>query len=145
MQGFSTGRHYWDVVVGAKTAWDLGVARESINRKGKVTLCPDDGYWSICLRKGSEYRACAGQAVVLHPRQRPLTVGVFVDYEEGTVSFYDAAARSHIYSFTGCRFTEPLFPLFNPEIRDGDHNKSPLVICPVRGVGGGGDAEDITI
>uniref|UniRef100_A0A8D3B239 E3 ubiquitin-protein ligase TRIM39-like n=1 Tax=Scophthalmus maximus TaxID=52904 RepID=A0A8D3B239_SCOMX len=105
-QGFTTGRHYWEVDVGDKSAWDLGVAQQSVNRKGVVTLCPEDGYWTVCLRKGSEYRACAGKAELLCLSQRPQVVGVFVDYEDGTVSFYDAKAQSHIYSFKQFQFTE---------------------------------------
>lgn len=128
--------------MGDKTAWDLGVARQSISRKGVVTLCPEDGYWTICLRRGSDYRACAGQAELLCLLQRPRIVGVFVDYEDGTVSFYDAQAQSHIYSFTNYQFTEAMFPFFNPDMSDGGSNKSPLVIRPVIG---GGDSDNITI
>ncbi|KAK5848233.1 hypothetical protein PBY51_005865 [Eleginops maclovinus] len=36
-QSFSSGRRYWVVQVGDKSDWDLGVARESINRKGAIT------------------------------------------------------------------------------------------------------------
>uniref|UniRef100_UPI003AB09636 E3 ubiquitin-protein ligase TRIM39-like n=1 Tax=Centroberyx gerrardi TaxID=166262 RepID=UPI003AB09636 len=144
-RGFITGRHYWEVDVGDKTAWDLGVARQSVNRKGLVTLSPEDGYWVICLRRGGEYRACAGQAVMLCLPQRPQVVGVFVDYEDGTVSFYDAEARSHIYSFTKFHFTEAVFPLFNPDMSDSGNNKSPLIICPVSGINRGGALDDITI
>ncbi|XP_040887064.1 E3 ubiquitin-protein ligase TRIM39-like [Toxotes jaculatrix] len=144
-QGFTTGRHYWEVSVGEKTAWDLGVAQQSVNRKGVVTLCPEDGYWTVCLRKGSEYRACAGQAELLCLSQRPQVVGMFLDYEDGAVSFYDAETQSHIYSFTQCQFTEAMFPFFNPEMSDGGNNKSPLIIRPVRGVNGAGDLDDITI
>ncbi|XP_059210163.1 E3 ubiquitin-protein ligase TRIM39-like [Centropristis striata] len=144
-RGFTTGRHYWEVDVGDKTAWDLGVARQSVNRKGVVTLCPEDGYWTVCLRKGSEYRACATQAEILCLPQRPQVVGVFLDYEDGTVSFYDAEAKSHIYSFTQTQFTEAIFPFFNPDMCDNASNKSPLIIRPVSGVNGGGDLDDITI
>ncbi|XP_068612257.1 ret finger protein-like 1 [Brachionichthys hirsutus] len=144
-KGFTTGRHYWEVDVGDKTAWDLGVARQSVHRKGVVTLSPEDGYWTICLRKGSEYRACAGQAELLRLPKRPRVVGVFLDYEDGVVTFYDAETKSHIYSFTCLRFSEAMLPFFNPDTSDGGDNKSPLVICPVREANGLGDLDDITI
>ncbi|KAM9424146.1 E3 ubiquitin-protein ligase TRIM39-like [Pholidichthys leucotaenia] len=143
-RGFTTGRHYWEVQVGDKTAWDLGVARESVSRKGVVTLSPEDGYWTVCLRKGSEYRACAGQAELLCLPQRLQVVGVFLDCEEGTVSFYDAEAKSHFYSFTQIQFTEAIFPFFNPDVSDNG-NKSPLIIRPLTGVYDSRDLEDITI
>ncbi|XP_030578641.1 E3 ubiquitin-protein ligase TRIM39-like [Archocentrus centrarchus] len=145
LRGFTTGRHYWEVEVGDKTAWDLGVAKSSVNRKGLVTLCPEDGYWTICLRNGSEYRACAGQAELLCLSQRPRVVGVFLDYEDGRVLFCDAETQSHIYSFTRVSFTEAIFPFFNPDMSDNGSNKSPLIIRHVSGIYEGGDLEDITI
>ena len=131
--------------MGDKTAWDLGVARESISRKGVVTLSPDEGYWTMCLRKGSEYRACAGQAELLWLSQRPQVIGVFLDYEDGAVSFYDAEAKTHIYSFQEFHFTEAMFPFFNPDMNDSGSNKSPLIIHPVNGTDGGRDLDGITI
>uniref|UniRef100_A0A672GU15 B30.2/SPRY domain-containing protein n=1 Tax=Salarias fasciatus TaxID=181472 RepID=A0A672GU15_SALFA len=100
LTGFTTGRHYWEVDVGDKTAWDLGVARKSVTRKGVVVLSPEEGYWAICLRRGREYRACAEQAQLLYLPQRPQVIGLFLDYEEGTVSFYDAHTA---HCFTGGR------------------------------------------
>ncbi|XP_013874682.1 E3 ubiquitin-protein ligase TRIM39 [Austrofundulus limnaeus] len=144
LTGFTTGRHYWEVHVGDKTAWDVGVARESVSRKGLVTLSPEDGYWAVCLRKGVEYRACAGQAELLCLPQRPQVVGVFLDYEDGTVSFYDAEAKSHIYSFTEFSFTDAVFPFFNPDMNENG-NKSPLTVRPFNDVYRGRDLDDITI
>lgn len=143
-QGFTTGRHYWEVHVGDKTAWDLGVAQESVNRKGVVTLSPEDGYWAVCLRNGSEYRACAGLAELLCLSQKPQIVGVFLDYEDGTVSFYDAETQAHIYSFTQFGFTEAVFPFFNPEMTDSSNNQSPLTIRQHRNVRVS-DSDDFTI
>ncbi|XP_028330410.1 E3 ubiquitin-protein ligase TRIM39-like isoform X2 [Gouania willdenowi] len=143
LMGFTTGRHYWEVDVGNKTTWDLGVARESVSRKGVVTLSPDDGYWTVCLRKGTEYRACAAQAELLFVTQKPRVIGVFLDYEDGTVSFYDAEAKTLLYSFIQFHFTEAIFPFFNPDISDNNDNNSPLIICPVRGADK--DLDDITI
>ncbi|XP_068580206.1 E3 ubiquitin-protein ligase TRIM21-like [Cebidichthys violaceus] len=113
-QSFSSGRFYYEVQVEGKTDWDLGVVRESINRKGHITLSPQNGYWTIVLRNENEYKACAGPSVRLSLKCQPQKVGVFVDYEEGLVSFYDVDAAALIYSFTGCCFTEKLYPYFGP-------------------------------
>ncbi|XP_044198468.1 nuclear factor 7, brain-like isoform X2 [Thunnus albacares] len=130
-QSFSSGRFYFEVQVKGKTDWDLGVARESINRKGKITPRPQDGYWTIWLRNGNEYRALAGPPVILSLKSQPQKVGVFVDYEEGLVSFYDVDAAALIYSFTGCSFTEKLYPYFSPFLNKSGKNSTPLIICPV--------------
>ncbi|XP_045892357.1 nuclear factor 7, ovary-like isoform X2 [Micropterus dolomieu] len=131
-QSFSSGRFYYEVQVKGKTKWDLGVARESINRKGVLTVRPQNGYWTICLRNENEYEALAGPAVCLSLKSQPEKVGVFVDYEEGLVSFYDVDAAALIYSFTGCCFTEKLYPYFSPGLSDGGENSAPLIISRVK-------------
>uniref|UniRef100_A0A671UEW4 B30.2/SPRY domain-containing protein n=1 Tax=Sparus aurata TaxID=8175 RepID=A0A671UEW4_SPAAU len=130
-QSFSSGRFFYEVQVKEKTEWDLGVARESINRKGQIKLTPQNGYWTICLRNNNEYKAGAGPSVHLLPKCWPEKVGVFVDYEEGLVSFYDVDAAALIYSFTGCCFTQKLYPFFSPSPNDGGKNSAPLIISPV--------------
>ncbi|XP_039668911.1 E3 ubiquitin-protein ligase TRIM21-like [Perca fluviatilis] len=127
-QSFSSGRFYFEVQVKGKTDWDLGVARESINRKGEMTLSPVRGYWTLLLTNGNEYEALDDPAVRLSRKSRPQKVGVFVDYEEGLVSFYDVDAVALIYSFTGCSFTEKLFPYFSPGDDHGINNSVPLII-----------------
>ncbi|CAJ1078158.1 LOW QUALITY PROTEIN: E3 ubiquitin-protein ligase TRIM21-like [Xyrichtys novacula] len=130
-QSLSSGRFYFEVQVKGKTEWDLGVVRESINRKGIISLSPQNGFWTIILRNENEYKACAGPSVRLCLQSVPEKVGVFVDYEEGLVSFYDVDAAGLIYSFTGCSFKEKLFPYFNPCNNYGDKNSAPLIISPV--------------
>ncbi|XP_044050888.1 E3 ubiquitin-protein ligase TRIM21-like [Siniperca chuatsi] len=130
-QSFSSGRFYYEVQVKGKTDWDLGVVRESVNRKGQIAMSPQNGYWMICLRNENKYKAAAGPAVRLSLKSQPETVGVFVDYEEGLVSFHDADAAALIYSFTGCCFTEKLYPFFCPCLNDGGKNSAPLIISPV--------------
>ncbi|XP_044198822.1 pyrin-like [Thunnus albacares] len=130
-QSFSSGRFYFEVQVKEKTKWDLGVARESINRKGKINMSPEDNYCTIWLRNGNEYKAGNNPPVHLSLKSQLQKVGVFVDYEEGLVSFYDVDAAAHIYSFPGCSFTEKLYPYFCPCHNEGGKNSAPLIICPV--------------
>ncbi|XP_060731467.1 erythroid membrane-associated protein-like, partial [Tachysurus vachellii] len=96
-QSFSSGRFYYEVQVRGKTKWTLGVAKENINRKGKITRTPQDGFWTVILRNKNQYKACPIPSVPLTLREKVEIVGVFVDYEEGLVSFYDVKSSSHIY------------------------------------------------
>ncbi|XP_034541096.1 E3 ubiquitin-protein ligase TRIM21-like [Notolabrus celidotus] len=130
-QRFSSGRFYFEVQVKGKTKWDLGVVRESINRKGDIPLSPEDGFWTIYLRNENEFSASAGPSARLSLQSDPEKVGVFVDYEEGLVSFYDVDAAALIYSFTGCSFTEKLYPYFSPFLNNKGKNSAPLIISPV--------------
>ncbi|XP_062305103.1 E3 ubiquitin-protein ligase TRIM39-like isoform X1 [Osmerus eperlanus] len=131
-QGFLSGRFYFQVDVGGKTFWDLGVVRESVNRKGMITSTPDNGYWTVRLRSGDEYRVLESPSVLLSLKDKPRKVGVFVDYEEGLVSFYDVEAGAHIYSYNDCSFRgEKLHPFLSPSVSDDGKNTAPLVISPV--------------
>ncbi|XP_060738992.1 E3 ubiquitin-protein ligase TRIM39-like [Tachysurus vachellii] len=131
-QGFSSERFYYEVQVSGKTEWGLGVVRESVNRKGDIdSFKPLTGFWTVVLRNGNEYEAGDDPYISLSLREKPQKVGVFVDYEEGLVSFYDVKARSHIYSFTGQTFTEKLYPFFSPCLNDGGKNSAPLIISRV--------------
>uniref|UniRef100_A0A8C6SDQ6 B30.2/SPRY domain-containing protein n=1 Tax=Neogobius melanostomus TaxID=47308 RepID=A0A8C6SDQ6_9GOBI len=130
-QSFSSGRFYFEVQVKGKTDWDLGVAQESVNRKGQITLSPKNGFWTIWLRDKDKYEALAGPSVLLSPLRPPQKVGVFVDYGAGLVSFYDVDSADLLYSFTGCCFREKLFPFFSPCANDGGTNSAPLIISAV--------------
>ncbi|KAM6908039.1 E3 ubiquitin-protein ligase TRIM39-like [Lycodopsis pacificus] len=131
-QSLSSGRFYFEVQVKGKTEWDLGVVRESINRKEVIALNPQNGYWTVWLTNGNEYRALDAPSVLLSLKSHLQKVGVFVDYEEGLVSFYDVDATALIYSFTGCSFKEKLLPYFSPSHKYGVKNAAPLIISPVR-------------
>uniref|UniRef100_A0A8C3H7B2 B30.2/SPRY domain-containing protein n=1 Tax=Chrysemys picta bellii TaxID=8478 RepID=A0A8C3H7B2_CHRPI len=111
-EGFTGGRRYWEVEVGLKTGWDLGVCRESVRRKGKVTYTPGNGYWVMWLRDG-KYKASTSPCTLLSVSIRPKQVGIFLDCEAGEVSFYNVTDRSHLFTFTDT-FSGTLRPYFHP-------------------------------
>ncbi|KAM9314766.1 uncharacterized protein KZ484_024429 [Pholidichthys leucotaenia] len=130
-QSFSSGKFYFEVQVKGKTDWSLGVARESTNRKGEIKASPQTGFWVLVLRNENRYTAADFPPVRLHLHSAPEKVGVFVDYEGGLVSFYDADAAALIYSYTGCSFSQKLHPFFSPYNNDGGKNSAPLVITTI--------------
>ncbi|XP_076015491.1 E3 ubiquitin-protein ligase TRIM21-like [Genypterus blacodes] len=129
-QSFSSGKFYFEVQVKGKTEWELGVTRETSQRKGVITLSPQDGFWTIWLGS-NEYFVGDDSLVPLSVKSKPEKVGVFVDYEEGLVSFYHVDAAALIFSFTGCSFTHKLHPFFSPCHNDGGRKSAPLIISAV--------------
>ncbi|XP_028311891.1 bloodthirsty-related gene family, member 30 isoform X2 [Gouania willdenowi] len=112
-EGFSTGRHYWEVFVGENKDWKLGVVSESAQKKGLFDMSPSNGYYALWW-SGSQLRALTTPPLTKvknsHPRLRQ--VGVFLDVEEAQVSFYNVKSGSELYSFSGSsEFTERMFPL----------------------------------
>ncbi|XP_065419961.1 erythroid membrane-associated protein-like [Chrysemys picta bellii] len=134
-EGFPGGRRYWEVEVGDKTDWVLGVCRESVERKGESFFSPGNGYWAVWLRDGG-YKALTSPSTPLPVSVRPSRVGIFLDYEAGEVSFYNVTDRSHLFTFTGT-FSGTLRPYFNPSLNAGGTNTAPLIICPVPAQAGG--------
>ncbi|KAM9425137.1 E3 ubiquitin-protein ligase TRIM39-like isoform 2-T2 [Pholidichthys leucotaenia] len=140
LNSLTSGRAYWEVKVGSKTGWDLGVARGGANHKGKLTMNPDNGYWVIVHYEGENYAAMTAPPLRLSVEEKPETVGVFVDYEEGVISFFNVTAQSHIYSFTECSFRDEIYPYFSPHLKHNQSNAEPLVISTPKC--GGDDAEE---
>lgn len=129
LNSLTSGKTYWEVEVGKKTGWDIGIAKGDANRKGKLTVNPDNGYWVAVHYDEEKYAALTAPPLRLHLKEKPEKVGVFVDYEEGLVSFYDVTAESHIYSFTECSFKAELYPYFSPHVKQAEKNSEPLIIC----------------
>ncbi|XP_067399181.1 E3 ubiquitin-protein ligase TRIM39-like, partial [Emydura macquarii macquarii] len=134
-EGFLGGRRYWEVEVGVKTSWTLGVCRESVSRKGTVSCTPGNGHWALWLRDG-RYEALTSPSTILPVSVRPSRVGIFLDYEAGEVSFYNVTDRSQLFTFTDT-FSGTLCPYFHPGLTAGGENAAPLIICPVPAHAGG--------
>ncbi|XP_030055655.1 E3 ubiquitin-protein ligase TRIM39-like isoform X4 [Microcaecilia unicolor] len=110
-EGFTSGRHYWEVEVGGVSYWILGVCKDSVRRKGKIKLSPGEGFWTVGLWYEQRCWALTSPQTQLPLSEFPRAVGILLDYEAGKVSFYDADNKSHLFTFTDS-FTGKLRPLF---------------------------------
>uniref|UniRef100_A0A672YJL7 Tripartite motif containing 35-12 n=1 Tax=Sphaeramia orbicularis TaxID=375764 RepID=A0A672YJL7_9TELE len=109
-EGFNSGKHSWDVEVGDHPAWNIGLAKESADRKGETSASPENGFW--CLK---------------HVQTSPQRIRVELDYDRGEVSFYNAEDKTHIYTHKDT-FTEKLYPYFNVG-KAGDAETTDIRIC----------------
>lgn len=130
-RGLKTGRHYWEVGVREKSNWVLGVAAGTVRRGELLTPSPEKGLWTVSHRDGRQYVVFAQKPFPVTLSPRPHTVGVFVDYEEGEVSFFDVEAETHIFTYAKCDFGGRIYPLFDPCLTREKKEAAPLKIVKV--------------
>ena len=125
-EAFTAGRHYWEVEVGDRTDWAIGVCREDVAKKGFDPMTPKNGFWAVELY-GNGYWALTPLRTPLPLAGPPRRVGVFLDYESGHVAFYNMIDGSLIYTFSNASFSGPLRAFFCL----WSCGKKPLTICPI--------------
>ncbi|XP_055967044.1 tripartite motif-containing protein 75-like [Sorex fumeus] len=120
-EGFTSGRHYWEVQVGAKPEWAVGVCSVAPSAGASHPLVAPKRCWTLHLQDG-DYLAVSAWAVPLALRDQPKSIGVYLDWELGQLSFYNADDRSHLHSFT-----EPFAQELKPYFRVG-RDSAPLSV-----------------
>ncbi|XP_047426971.1 nuclear factor 7, brain [Mugil cephalus] len=124
MSALGSGSHCWTVETGSNHDWLLGVASSSVPRNTVVSARPENGFWTLCFRDG-DFRAMTSPPTTLSLSKKPKQVKVQLDYNRGTVSFFDPTDNTLIYAFSDT-FTETLFPYFYTQ------SSHPLRIMPDR-------------
>ncbi|XP_071339873.1 nuclear factor 7, brain-like [Trachinotus anak] len=124
-EGFSSGKHSWEVEVGDHPVWTVGLAKESVDRKGKIFVSPEYGVWCLSNRSG-KYTNVVGETVTV--KKSLQRIRVQLDYDRGEVSLYDPEDMTHIYTHRDT-FTEKLFPFFSVG-KAGDAKTTDIKMCP---------------
>ncbi|XP_031705412.1 nuclear factor 7, brain-like [Anarrhichthys ocellatus] len=123
-EGFSSGKHSWEVEVGDHPNWVVGLAKESVDRKGKIFVSPQYGVWCLVHDSG-KYNNGSGQTVIV--KKSLQRIRVQLDYDMGDVSFYDPEDTTQICTHRDT-FTEKLFPFFSIG-KSGDAKTADIKMC----------------
>ncbi|XP_077187115.1 zinc finger protein RFP-like [Paroedura picta] len=125
---FTSGRSWWEVDMGTtQSLWAVGVARESVERKGNTIRNPDAGFWILQTQRSQTFNFHHGHSVshwrlsaltssqsVAVSERVPQKIRVVLDYEEGLVEFFCAATNVRLFAFPPASFSgEVLRPYFN--------------------------------
>ncbi|XP_076015841.1 butyrophilin subfamily 3 member A1 [Genypterus blacodes] len=111
-EGYAQGRHYWEVDIVNDGYWRVGVTSAHSKRHGHFPMTPEQGYW-VLWRSTNQLYACTKPETPLPAGLVARRIGIYLDYKEGQISFYNAQTKSHIYTFTAS-FKGKLYPLFAP-------------------------------
>ncbi|XP_059827243.1 butyrophilin subfamily 1 member A1-like [Hypanus sabinus] len=79
-EGFTSGRHYWEVEVLMNEDWRVGVAEESVVRDGWVSVLLSNGFWTIG-RDGDLLYAVNCPPSHLTASPIPGRIGIYLNYE----------------------------------------------------------------
>jgi len=112
------GRHYWEVEVDDLTEFRIGVAYEDTERNSYLGA----NITSWCMRHiltptRHKYEFLhSGWSPDLRLTVNPVRIGVALDYDRGTLSFFNVDLEQHLHTFH-CHFrnyVQPCFGLDNP-------------------------------
>ncbi|XP_069083385.1 CD5 antigen-like [Pleurodeles waltl] len=111
--GFTCGKHYWELKVPKRIGktfsfilWCVGVSRQSVAR---TQFRPDNGFWVLMLH-GLSRKIYSSPGSLSGPLPSVRQIGVYLDYDGGMVSFFNAETQEHLFTYTDT-FTEKVFPL----------------------------------
>ncbi|XP_051778354.1 E3 ubiquitin-protein ligase TRIM39-like isoform X17 [Erpetoichthys calabaricus] len=118
-----TGSHTWDVEVGEKSSWALGVTEniENIKEKRYIPVAHEQGNWIITLWKGKKFQANFADLTDL--QHKPKRIRVHLDCENKRLLFIDIETRLWIHKYE-INPSEQFYPIFSP----GTSDKGPLIL-----------------
>ncbi|KAG8432098.1 hypothetical protein GDO86_018840 [Hymenochirus boettgeri] len=96
---YKSGKHYWELEIGMDTECDIGVSLDTISRNDPFALHPDDGCWVCSIRGDQHIVAFDSSPRIFLQQKKPKRIGIYLGYEEGQISFYNAQTMGHIYTF----------------------------------------------
>uniref|UniRef100_A0A8C6T8C1 Tripartite motif containing 35-28 n=1 Tax=Neogobius melanostomus TaxID=47308 RepID=A0A8C6T8C1_9GOBI len=128
-EGYTSGKHKWEVTVDDNPKWILGVCKESVARKKKFTVSTSRGVWAIGLSKGV-YTALEPerQELAVSPRPEKIRIKLSINEDKHEVSFWDAKIAKFLFAFTFNMEEddkEKIYPIFGPGL-----HSTPMVLVP---------------
>ncbi|XP_047011057.1 tripartite motif containing 108 [Ictalurus punctatus] len=129
-QTFQSGQHYWEIEVGNKLDWSIGVKTEVEKQSRKQSVKTKDSkdvYLHLINGKGYTF-SYNGKEVPIEVKRKPSKIGLYLDCDRKQVSFYDADIMTQIF-VTSYKSDLPCsISLFPGVYLDGENN-DPITVC----------------
>nr|XP_012640300.1 E3 ubiquitin-protein ligase Midline-1 isoform X2 [Microcebus murinus] len=104
-----SGRHYWEVVISGSTWYAIGLAYKSAPKHEWIGK--NSASWALCRCNNNWVVRHNSKEISIEPAPHLRRVGILLDYDNGSVAFYDALNSIHLYTFE-VAFAQPVCPTF---------------------------------
>ncbi|XP_044067033.1 E3 ubiquitin-protein ligase TRIM39-like [Siniperca chuatsi] len=109
---FTSGQHYWEIEVGHRDYWELGIEDHFLKYEGQ------------------KYAACSRNIITeLAFGDKPRKIGIYLNCSSKELSFYDADNMTHIHTMSSKLMSMPLSAYFTIRSRDQISDPNPLTAC----------------
>lgn len=111
-KGFSRGRHYWEVKLSNNNFVGIGLAYNSVDRKGPSSRLGRNAQ-SWCVEWFTlKLSAWHDNSETVLENLSPERVGVLVDCDEGTATFYGITEKATPFHTFVSSFAQAVYPAF---------------------------------
>ncbi|XP_037368622.1 E3 ubiquitin-protein ligase Midline-1 isoform X2 [Talpa occidentalis] len=104
-----SGRHYWEVVISGSTWYAIGLAYKSAPKHEWIGK--NSASWALCRCHNNWVVRHNSKEIPIEPAPHLRRVGILLDYDNGSIAFYDALNSIHLYTFD-IAFSQPVCPTF---------------------------------
>jgi len=125
VENFQSSQHYWEVEVGKKPDWTVGIKMG----EEKQTTKADESEILLHLKHNKGYvLSCDGKDTPLRFRDKPQKIGLYLDCERKQVSFYNADNMSRLIQINYSS-KQPCCLSVVPGLYLDGINSDPLTVC----------------
>lgn len=118
---FNSGKNRWEILLG--DSWCVGVCKKKLKKKPKRPLTQKNGFWLLQYDQKTLH-ANTKEKIEVTTSELPAKLGVFLDCDNHTLSFYDVDRNSVL-----CIFTDMPKETFIPLISPGNQGPSHVTLC----------------
>ncbi|XP_048350055.1 E3 ubiquitin-protein ligase Midline-1 [Sphaerodactylus townsendi] len=104
-----SGRHYWEVVISGSTWYAIGISYKSAPRHEWIGK--NSASWVLCRCNNTWVVRHNSKEIPIEPAPHLRRIGILLDYDNGSLAFYDALNSLHLYTFD-ITFAQPVCPTF---------------------------------
>uniref|UniRef100_A0A670JHS9 Ig-like domain-containing protein n=1 Tax=Podarcis muralis TaxID=64176 RepID=A0A670JHS9_PODMU len=115
-EGYAAGKHYWEVEVGERLDWELGVLTKAERYKfrvEKVVKSFGEGCWALKSIQGKFFSSPCEKEIEKKENVSYSVIGLLLDQEKWEISFYNSRGAYFLIDSIPIKSSDKLYPFLD--------------------------------